>query len=225
MIRLTDRIPPVGRTSAEWVKLCCTYECYPQDALFWEQDGGTLISLLDGSAVVCANGADYDELRAFLDMLNPCSVFSDLDSLRRLGRTPDEPSMVMARTAPAAGESPAGDELSSGELYRLLDVQGLSLPKYEAFAVDICRRLNHGLAHYFGLRGKCAAISLHTGNYAIMNGIASHKQGCGTLALNAILARNAGRVLLACCRPAVRGFYEKNGFELQYEAGYWVKNK
>lgn len=225
MITLTGKIPPVEKANAEWIKQRCTFECYPQDGLFWEQDGGrAYISMTDGNAVIRSNGADFAELREFTDFINPCCVFSDIETLRAVGRMPDEPVSVMGRAA-ATGSPEQGDLLRSDELYDLLNVSGLSLPEYEYFAVDICRRLNRGLADYFAIRGKCAAISLNTGDYAIMNGIASRERGFGSRALNAVMKKNAGRYFVVCCRPAVRGFYEKNGFDFLYEAGYWVKNK
>lgn len=225
MIALTGEIPPVAEPRAEWIKLRCTYECYPKDGLYWQQNGGrAFISMTDGNAVILSNGADFCELREFIDVISPCCVFSDIDTLRSIGRLPDEPVLVMGRAVPA-GEPEAGESLRSDELYELLNVPGLSLPEYEYFAVDICRRLNRGLADYFALRGKCAAISLNTGNYAIMNGISSRQRGFGSRALDAVMKKNAGRYFVVCCRPAVRGFYEKNGFDFLYEAGYWVKNK
>lgn len=225
MISLKGKIPPVAQPRAEWIKQRCTYECYPGDGLFWEQDNGrAYISMIDGNAVVCNNGADMTELREFMDIIDPCCVFSDIGTLKMLGREPDEPSLVFSRTAPYAAAL-SGDRLRSDELYEMLDVEGLSLPEYEYFAVDICRRLNRGQAQYFAISGKCAAISLNTGNYALMNGIASREKGFGTVALKNILAKNGGREFLVCCRPSVRGFYEKNGFGFIYEAGYWVKNK
>ena len=81
------------------------------------------------------------------------------------------------------------DGVSEDEIYSLLDVDGLSLPEYPYFAVDYCRRLNLGFANYFAIKDKCAAISFNTGDFAIMNGIASHKKGFGGVALKNILAK------------------------------------
>lgn len=225
MIRLTDNIPEVSAARAEWVKVRCTFECYPDNALFWVQDDDkAYISMTDGNMVIYSNGADTEELREFVDVINPCCVFSDIETLTAINRIPSEPSLVMVRMADI-DDTQISDTVSSRILYDMLDVEGLSLPEYEYFAVDICRRLNHNLAQYFVKRDICAAISLHTGNYCIMNGIASHKKGGGSTAMNGILGLNKGRTFIACCRPSVKGFYEKNGFRLHYEAGYWVKNK
>lgn len=178
--------------------------------------------MLDRNMVIYNIDADTEELSQFVDVISPCCIFSDIDTLNAINRPPAEPICVMHITAPVSPPIDS-DILSSREIYDLLDVPGLSLPEYEYFAVDFCRRINHGLAQYYAEKGVCAAISLHTGDYSIINGIASHKKGSGSRALGAIVSKNAGRSFLACCREGVRPFYEKNGFKKIYYSGYWVK--
>ena len=223
MISLINEIPSVNQLSAELVKLRCCFEAYGKEAMFWQQNNGqAFLSMIDGNMIIFNNGADTEELSEFVSVLCPACVFSDIDTLRAINRAPEEEISVMYKFAIEA-KTAESDSLSSRELYDLLDVDGLSLPEYPYFAVDICHRLNHGMAEYFALRDKCAAISFHTEEYAIMNGIASHEKGFGGIALNNILAKNNGRHFLVCCREKVKGFYEKYGFEEQYKAGYWVK--
>lgn len=224
MIRLTENIPKVFKCSAELVKLRATFEAYKKDALFWIQDDCAYISMVDGNMVIFNNGANIEELREFVSIISPACIFSDIETLRAIDRVPSEEIFVMHTVADGCCDR-VSDSLSSRELYELLDVDGLSLPDYPSFAVDICYRLNHGLAEYFGIRGGCAAISFHTGGYAVMNGIASHKKGYGGVALKNILAKNSGRQFLVCCRQKVKGFYEKYGFNELYKAGYWVAKK
>jgi hypothetical protein len=147
-----------------------------------------------------------------------------METLQKIGKTADENINVMFRKADISGETES-DELSSRELYDLLNVNGLSLPEYPYFAVDYCHRLNHGFAKYFALKDKCAVISFNSGKYAIINGLASHEKGYGSIALKAILQKNHDKEFLVCCRDSVKGFYQKNGFKKLYNAGYWVKNK
>lgn len=223
MIRLCDNIPETDRASAELIKLNCNLDCYPDIGLFWVQDDGKCyIGMLDGNMIIYNINADTDELGEFISVLSPCCIFSDIDTLRAIGRDPEEPICVMSRKADTKVDL-ISDRLSSREIYDLLDVDGLSLPEYEYFAVDFCRRINHGFADYYAEKDRCATISLNTGDYAIINGIASHQKGLGSRALSAILSKNYGRTFLACCRESVRGFYEKNGFKLLYYSGYWVK--
>ena len=193
--------------------------------MFWCQDfDKAVISMTDGNMIIYNSGADCEELKQFVELLSPACIYSDYDTLCALDRKPNERINVMMRNTDVTEEF-EGDTLSSKELYKLLDTDGLSLPCYPQFAVDYCRRLNHNGADYFGIKNKCAVISFKTGNYAIINGIASHEKGYGSIALKAILNKNHGKKLFVCCRDKVKGFYIKNGFEHCYYAGYWVKNE
>lgn len=227
MIALIKTVPEVESLSAEHIKLRATFEAYGKDGLFWAQDSdAAYLSLIDGNMVIFnklpLTDDRIEELVEFLAVINPACVFSDLETLCALNRKPKEEISVMHIKAQEEADKKS-DELSSQKLYDLLNVEGLSLPDYEHFAVDICYRLNHGLAEYFGIENTCAAISFHTENFAIMNGIASHKKGFGSVALKNILAKNNGRDFLVCCRQSVKEFYIKNGFIELYKAGYWVK--
>lgn len=225
MIRLVDSIPEVTKKSAELIKLRATFNAYKKDGLFWEQnEGQAYIDMIDGNSVIFNNGADTDELKDFIAVINPACIFSDIDTLKALDKIPKEEISVMYIKAEGEAERES-DTLSSRQLYDLLNVDGLSLPDYPHFAVDICYRLNHRQAEYFGIENTCAAISFHTGEYAIMNGIASQKKGFGGVALKNILAKNSGRHFLVCCRQKVKGFYEKFGFVELYKAGYWVAER
>jgi len=226
MISLVNELPQIEKISAEWVKIKCLYEAYKNDdkVLFWVQDDNkAIISLTDGNMIIYNNNADCEELKNFADVLSPACVFSDYDTLCKIGRKPAERINIMYRLADIT-DSGISDTLKSDEIYSLLDVDGLSLPEYPYFAVDYCRRLNMGTADYFAIKDKCAAVSFNCGDYAIINGIAAKEKGYGSVALRGILNKNHGRHFLVCCRDKVKGFYEKNGFELLYYGGYWVKN-
>ncbi len=226
MITLVNEIPFLESLSAEAVKINCLYESYKNDSsvMFWVQDERrAYISMTDGNMIIYSVKADYEELKEFVDILGPACVFSDSETLEKIGRTPPENINVMYRNADIIGQI-QGDSLSSKEIYSLLDVKGLSLPEYPYFAVDYCKRLNNGFAKYFALKNKCAAITFNCKNYAIINGLASRQKGFGSVALKGILQKNYGKEFLVCCRDSVIGFYEKNGFKKLYNAGYWVKN-
>lgn len=225
MIKLTDNLPKIEPLSAESVKINCLFDCYKDDnsALFWLQDEErAVISFIDGNMIIHNLSANAEELKNFVDVISPACVFSDYETLEALGRKPKEKIVVMYRKADIL-EISEGDSLSSDELYKILDTDGLSLPEYPYFAVDYCRRKNRGAAQYFGIKNKCAAITFNSGEAAIINGIASREKGFGTIALRAILQKNYGKTLLVCCREKIKGFYEKNGFSPLYFAGYWVK--
>ena len=225
MITLTKAIPPIDSLSAEAIKIHCLFDSYKTDdsVLFWVQnDMQAVISMTDGNMIIWNKNADIEELKTFVTVLNPACIFSDFETLKALDRLPPENINIMHRKADIMGET-VGDTLSSKEIYDLLDVKGLSLPEYPYFAVDYCKRLNHGFANYFAIKEKCAVITFNTGDYAIINGLASREKGYGSVALEAALQKNYGKEFLVCCRDSVKGFYKKNGFEKLYNAGYWVK--
>ena len=225
MISLTRNIPPITALSAEAIKIHCLYESYKYDdsVLFWVQnETQAVISMTDGNMIIWNLGADIDELKTFVAVLSPACVFSDLETLKSIGKAPNENINIMYRKADIEGNAEC-DALSSRQLYDLLDVKGLSLPEYPYFAVDYCKRLNHGYANYFAIKDKCAAITFNTGEFAIINGLASHQKGYGSVALKGVLQKNYGKDFLVCCRDSVKEFYQKNGFKKLYNAGYWVK--
>ena len=225
MVTLVDKIPEIDNLSAEWVKIKCLYNSYKNDSkvMFWVQDTDKcVIALTDGNMIIYNISADFEELTEFVDVINPACVFSDYDTLSKIGRKPKERINIIYRKADIKGET-KGDSLSSREIYDLLDVEGLSLPEYPYFAVDYCYRLNNGFADYFALKGKCCAVTFNCGDMAIMNGIASHQKGMGSVALKGVLQKNYGRDFLVCCRDSVSEFYKKNGFCHKYYGGYWVK--
>lgn len=227
MIKLIKELPEINTLSAELTKLHCLFDSYKDDktVLFWEQEGtDTIISLADGNMIISGEKWDAEELKEFISVISPSNIFTSEEIFEKIGLEPQKKVHIMHRKADIT-ECEQRDDLTSEEIYGLLNVPVLELPSYPDFAVDYCRRKNKGYADYFALKGKCAGIALNTGNYAILNGIASHEKGYGSIALTALLKYNLGRDFLVCCRSAVKGFYEKNGFKEIYKAGYWVKNK
>ncbi len=226
MITLVEKIPFLDYLSAEAIKINCLFESYKDDTavMFWIQnENDAFISMTDGNMIIWANNPDYDELCNFVNVLNPACVFSDSETLEKIGKIPPENINIMYRKADVFNDL-EGDSLSSKDLYELLDVKGLSLPEYPYFAVDYCKRLNKNKAKYFAIKDKCAVITFNCEKYAIINGLASREKGFGSVALKGILAKNYGKEFLVCCRDSVIGFYIKNGFKKLYNAGYWVKN-
>ncbi len=227
MIRLINELPKFNCLSAELVKINCLYDSYKNDpsVMFWSQnEDKCLIAMTDGNMIIFNNGADTEELSEFVAVLSPACVFSDMATLNAINRIPDENINVVYKKADIWGDTPC-DDLKSDELYKLLDVDGLSLPDYPHFAVDYCRRKNLGFAKAFAIKDKCAVVTFNSGDTAIINGLASHQKGYGSIAIKGILQKNYGKDFLACCRDSVLPFYLKNGFIKLYNAGYWVKNK
>ena len=210
--------------SVELLKIACHNNAYPEDMLVWEQgEFRAVIGMLDADMIIYDNGADYEELSEFINMISPRWVFSAASTLEKLGLCGYKKAFAYRKDAKSLCERES-DSLSSKEIYELLNVPELELPEYPQFAVDICHRLNNGTAQYFAIKDKCAAVTLNTNNSCIMNGIASHQKGMGSLALAGVLSLNKDKTAFCVCREDVRGFYEKNGFEYMYDVGYWRKS-
>ncbi len=224
MISLKSNLPPIAAPLAEVVKINCQLLSYSDIALFWEQNNGdAIISMLDGNMTIYNKNADMDELLEFIKVIAPSSVFSDADTLNRLFGD------GFCRVAVMKSEKEFecnlnSDSLKSDEIYSLLNVEGLELPRFEHFAVDFCHRLNGGNLKYFALSNMCAALALFDGSTALVNGIASHKKGMGSIALCGLLSGFKNSISLAVCEKAIMPFYIKNGFHHSYDAGYWRKN-
>ncbi|MBQ8267232.1 MAG: hypothetical protein IJZ21_02480 [Clostridia bacterium] len=223
MINLVSKIPKISLPLAEVVKINCTYNSYKDIAMFWVQNqNSAIISLLDGNMTIYNNGADTEELCEFINVISPLSVFSDADTLTSLFKNAFHRVCVM-KSEHRFESDVASDTLNSSEIYKLLDIDGLELPPYEHFAVDFCYRLNHGQLKYFALRTGCAAVAVSDGQATLLNGIASHQKGMGSVALGGVLA-GCDMPCLAVCEEKVMPFYLKNNFSYAYDAGDWRKN-
>lgn len=223
MISLVDKIPNISLPLAEVVKINCTYNLYKDIAAFWVQDRNTaIISMLDGNMTIYNNGADTEELREFISVISPISVFSDAKTLTALFGDRFHRVCVMKSEFCFKCDKKS-DILNSKEIYNLLNTDGLQLPPYEYFAVDFCYRLNHGQLKYFALRNKCAAVTISDGQAVLLNGIASHLKGMGSVALCGVLD-GCDTPCLAVCEKKLMPFYLKNNFSRYYDVGYWRKN-
>lgn len=222
MISLVSQIPKINLPLAEAVKINCTYQSYKDIALFWVQDQNkAVISMLDGNMVLYNNSDNIDELREFINVISPLSVFSDANTMQKLfGENFHRVCVVKSEYIFKNDEQ--SDILNSDEIYKLLDIDGLNLPPYEHFAVDFCYRLNHGQLKYFALKDKCAAIGISDGQVVLVNGIASHQKGMGSTALKGLLSQYS-IAALAVCEKEIMPFYLKNNFSHSYNAGYWRK--
>ncbi len=223
MISLVDKIPQISNLRAETIKINCNYNSYKDIAFFWVQnENAAVISMLDGNMVIFNRDADVEELREFIGVISPLSVFSDSNTLSALFGKDFHKVYVMKSEHNFKCDLPS-DEMNSSNIYKLLDVDGLQLPTYEHFAVDFCHRLNHGHLKYYARKNICAAVGISDGQAVLVNGIASHKKGMGSVALCGLLSQY-DITALAVCEEQIMQFYNKNNFSLWYTAGYWRKN-
>ncbi len=223
MIKLVSALPFLDFPRAECIRINCINELYNDEALFWIQDEDKLfISMLDGDMTVFNSGGNIEELKEFIKVISPSSVFSDSDTLKSFFGYDYEETYVYSKEANEHSNIKS-HEFSSNAVYEIFKKAGLYLPPYDAFAVDFCHRINRDKATCFYIENTAAAFSVKSGNYALINGIASLQEGLGTPCLNGILSLNNGKTVLAVCEEKIKPFYEKNGFKFEYNSGYWVK--
>lgn len=224
MVSLIKNLPEIcDNSSAELIKIKCLFEAYSDIALFWSQDGtDTLISMLDGNMVIYAKNPDLEELESFISLISPKTVFTDLDTAKALRLSIFETAIVLKRNCDIEFILPP-ENLKSDQIYDILNVDGLSLPPFDTFAVDLCHRKNIGKLKVFAKDKTFAAISIHSGDTCLINGIASRKKGQGSVALGGILSQNYGKTALVCAKENIKNFYIKNGFCEIYKAAYCVR--
>lgn len=219
MISLTDYIPVPNTANAEWIRLYNIYLCYREEALFWSQENKAYICLLDGDMTIYNISADVDELEEFIGVIAPKTIFSDAKTLEALGIKGYKKVSVMSRSAESSTEI-TGDTPNSKKVYEMFKKGGLSLPPYEYFAPDFCRRINLNYAGcIFGERAY-AAYYIKSGSFALIQGVTALKKGMGSVGLRAVLAQNPNKTILACCEEELCEFYNKNGFERLYYAAF-----
>lgn len=224
MIHLVTELPDIyDKNSAELLKIKCLFEAYSDIALFWSQQGAdTLISMLDSNMTIYAKNPDFDELKSFIDVIAPKSIFTDFKTAKNLGLKINETASVLSRNCDIPFKN-SPDELKSDEIYNILNVEGLTLPSFDSFAVDFCHRKNIGKLKIFAKAKTFAAVSIDCEDVCLINGIASHRKGQGSVALEGILSQNFGKTALACAKEEVKNFYIKNGFRETYKAAYCVR--
>ncbi len=220
MIKQIKSLPAFSVNCAERLKIKSAFSFYKDIALLFVQDEKTFISLLDGNMVIDYGGTDIAELFAFINTVSPKTVFAKSGVLENYSFKEEEKCSVLVRKTPAKSTL-SGDTLKSDEIYSILNTKGLSLPPYEYFAVDFCRKLNGGGLYYFALKDVAAAIVLKEGETLLLNGIASRKKGMGSVALNGVLAKCDYKTVFCVSRQENLPFYYKNGFEFSYNVSYW----
>lgn len=222
MIKLTKSFN-VDTDSAEGIKIFETKMCYGDIALFWEQtDSSAVISLLDNNMVISGNVNDYSELKEFIKVINPLSIFSNEAVLRESGLIDNSLLVDVLKSETVKTISQKSDGLSSNEVYDILSKSGLDVGNYEYFAPDFCLRLNRGRLKYFGIKETCVAVSIGNEN-VLINGVASLYKGFGSVCLNGLLNEINAKNVLVCAKQDISPFYIKNGFVKSYKAGYWRK--
>ena len=212
MIKSLTALPDVFGTNPESVKFLGNYDVYKNSAKFYtDLKGSFALCILDLNAVICGKPENFEELNAFLKMSDVKSVFLNSDNLKELEFKNAKIVSVYEKSAVLSANFESG-EFKSDEVYNMLLKGGFSLPGFEYFAVDFCRRVNFKNAFVFGKKNEFLSLGLKHENVCLVNGVVSFKKGGGRKALMGLEAVSGCEKILACCTEENEGFYEKCGF-------------
>lgn len=222
MINRINSLPEWDNPSAEMIKIDNLYRSYREEIqLFMQAETGAVISLLNKDVIISGR-INAMEVKKFFAFIKPESVFSSQENLKQLFDGFESVNVIICeKPSKFKGGSVFNDYFSSEEMYSILNYGGFSLPPYEYFATDYCRRLNHGLIKVFGKKDTCAAIILENIKFRLLSGIVTKQKGLGS---SLLLSAVSGDIpVLSICRDELLPFYIKFGFKPLYKAGYWRK--
>ncbi len=230
MIRLTDT-PVIRGESEAAVKIGGLYRAYGGHSRFlrfYQGDGGSAISLMDGQAVLLA-GDDAEEAGLFLQMQPEVrGVRTDGETARMLSLLwPGDYRFgeVMTLSGPILPLLQETVPLTPCDIHPvLLAGFGADAPPFDSFYVDVSHRMRHGCCRAAGVMADdtvaaTAMTTAETETAAVIGAVATlpayrgrgYASACVT-ALAAALKREGKRVLLSPKNEAAGRLYRQLGF-------------
>lgn len=240
MVRLVDNknhldFLPADPYAARITALAQTYGTEHTFAMFWVQEinekSVAAVSKVDGNMTVCClDGADYEELSAFINAVGFLSLTTDFQVMEKLGFEPTESSF----TVEYKGGSESADigivrDCDKKKIYDLLCLCGFELGDYGTFLADVCARINKGTASLSAVTDngepQACAFALFEGKSSVLLGAVATNPSArgkgyasklvGTLAEE----KSDKKVFLFCRNDSLADFYAKIGFE---KVGCWA---
>ena len=192
-----------------------------QECQFWAQDDSSVISLVDGFAVLSAKEcADWEELAAFLRMQAWSRLQCDAEAGEKLPFPMEWRSMSLRFVAPK--KEFAHDAIAvahdPGKVYDILARCGLGAQKRNDWMADLALRWRRGTAQTWMLGEACTGSAVAvTPEYIFIGALGTlpeyRGQGFAGQLVSHICEQYAGREIWLSCRKALQGFYESIGFE------------
>lgn len=226
---------PADPYAARITALADTYGTEHSFAMFWVQENNenktAAVCRVDGNMTVCCgDGADYEELAAFINAVGFASLTSDSDVMKKLGIEPSKSSFTVEYKGGAAvGNIEKVRDCDKRKIYDLLCSCGFELGDYNAFLADVCARLNKGTASFTAVMHEdepCAcAFALFKGRESVLLGAVATNQnargrGYASELVGTLAEENAEKkVFLFCRNDSLADFYAKIGFE---KVGRWA---
>lgn len=226
---------PADPYAARITALAETYGTEHSFAMFWVQtiDGKSVAAVgrVDGNMTVCClDGADYEELSAFINAVGFVSLTGDADAIKKLGFEISKTSFTVEYKGGAVS---ATDDIvrdcDKKKIYDLLCLCGFELGDYGAFLADICARLNKGTATLSAVLngdepGACAFALFEGTKSVLLGAVATNPSARGRGYASKLVGslaeeKSDKKVFLFCRNDSLADFYAKIGFE---KAGCWA---
>ena len=220
------------------VKANALFETYKNEysfLSFWIQSDKkecvtALIFSLSGNFTVFAEeNADLLELKSFLEVMCQGEILCTEKFGKQLGLKLKQTVFGLKKIFQ---KKENGHTVEKGfddfkKLYSILkasESSGISLPDFDEFYADFRMRFNKGFADFLLGDGYCLAANIFE-NYGLITGISVEKQkrgkGLGKKAIGEFAENSGCSCLLALSEKNTAAFYEKCGFEIVENYGFF----
>ncbi len=240
MVRLVENeksfdFLPADPYAARITALAKTYGTEHSFAMFWVQEiddkAVAAVSKVDGNMTACClDGADFEELSAFINAVGFSSLTCDTEVMKKLGFEASKTSFTVEyKGGPVSAIEEISCDCDKKKIYDLLCLCGFELGNYGAFLADVCARLNKGtasLAAVMNADEPCAcAFALFEGAKSVLLGAvatnpSARGKGYASKLVGTLAAEKSDKkVFLFCRNDSLADFYAKVGFE---KVGCWA---
>ena len=221
------------------------YTCYGTDfdfVKFWAQYGENgemtaVVSRIDGDATICAENADAQELKEFLNIVGFRTVQCEKSLAEKLGGGDFEQGYVVrCEKAEKYNRAEIKKHFELREIYDIIKPENLTgVGDYLPWLSDTTYRVNRGAAEgriavLDGENAGCAMVLFRTDCAALLGAVATRPQFRGRGAARSLVLglaedelRQGRRVELLCRKSSIVEFYKSIGFDVINEWGL-IKN-
>ena len=220
MIRLMGEFVPWDSFSARVLAAYRSYYDMPE-CQFWAQDDTSVLSLVDGFAILSAKeNAAWEELASFLNMQPWSRLQCDETVAARLPFQTEWRSMMLRFAAPKKEFSIDKITIANdpGMVYDILTRCGLGAQNRNDWMADLALRWRRGTAQTWvlGEASTGSAMAIVPGHVYVgaLGTLPEHRgKGLAGQLVSHICGQYAGRAVWLSCREELQGFYESIGFE------------
>lgn len=222
MIELINNLPSIKTDSVAFAKISCLAKAYiknPNIAIFWQQKSengrvDALISMLDGNMCVFSRQPNISELKEFITVLSPSSIFTDINTANLLNLKIKSTCHSLYFKTEKNCEFVFENNFSEIKAVyaRLIHDNFFD---FTDFYADLSHRIRHRCGGYI-LTDTSACIAFFDSKYAVITGIEVDEKyrnnGHGTWILKEMLKNLPNRQIFVCSEEKNIPFYTKNNF-------------